>query len=425
VLAAPDAHAIGFAVAGLAVLGGALWPVVVRNRPLSTPILSLLLGIIAFALPTALSDPDPLRHVDATEILTEVGVIVSLMGAGLKLDRPIGWRRWAITWRLLAITLPLSVVGVALLGWWGLALAPASALLLGAVLAPTDPVLAADVQVGPPGERTGEGDDAEDEVRFSLTSEAGLNDALAFPFTNAAVAVALAGGEPTEWLLHWLSVDVVYKLVVGLAGGVLIGRLLGRLTFALPQQAALASQGLGFVALTGTFLSYGATEVVGGYGFLAVFVTAVTYRAYERDHAYHQTLHDFTEQIEHLLTIGLLVLLGGAIAGGLLAALTWQAALVALAVVFVVRPITVLAGLGGTDLPSGERAAIAFFGIRGIGSLYYLAYALNAAPFEGAELLWATVAFAVVSSVLVHGVLATPVMRRLDVRRELVRASAT
>ncbi|MDQ3029936.1 MAG: sodium:proton antiporter, partial [Actinomycetota bacterium] len=112
-LAAPDAHAIGFAVAGLAVLGGALWPVVVRNRPLSTPILSLLLGIIAFALPTALSDPDPLRHVDATEILTEVGVIVSLMGAGLKLDRPIGWRRWAITWRLLAITLPLSVVGVA------------------------------------------------------------------------------------------------------------------------------------------------------------------------------------------------------------------------------------------------------------------------------------------------------------------------
>ncbi len=205
----------------------------------------------------------------------------------------------------------------------------------------------------------------------------------------------------------------------------LIGRLLGRLTFALPERTALASQGLGFVALTGTFLSYGATEVAGGYGFLAVFVTAVTYRAYERDHAYHQTLHDFTEQIEHLLTVGLLVLLGGAIAGGLLSALTWQAALVALAVVFVVRPVTVLASLGGVDLPSGERAAIAFFGIRGIGSLYYLAYALNTAPFEGAEVLWATVAFAVVSSVLVHGVLATPVMRRLDVRRELVRTSAT
>ncbi|MDQ3452380.1 MAG: hypothetical protein M3493_06730 [Actinomycetota bacterium] len=96
-LAALDAHAIGFAVAGLAVLGGALWPVVVRNRPLSTPILSLLLGVIAFALPTALAAPDPLRHVDATEVVTEIGVIVSLMGAGLKLDRPIGWRRWATT----------------------------------------------------------------------------------------------------------------------------------------------------------------------------------------------------------------------------------------------------------------------------------------------------------------------------------------
>src|SRR5688500_15495284 len=136
----------------------------------------------AFALPLAVPRPDPVEDGESVKRLAELVVIVSLMGSGLRLDRPVGWRSWMLTWRMLAIAMPITIVGAAFLGWWMLGFLPATALLLGAVLAPTDPVLASDVQVGPPGE------EEEDEVRFTLTSEAGLNDGLAFPFTNAAIA---------------------------------------------------------------------------------------------------------------------------------------------------------------------------------------------------------------------------------------------
>ncbi len=415
-----DAHSLAYTLAGLAALGGALLPRVIGHLPASPPMAFLLLGFAVFALPLGFARVDPIEHAQATEYLTEVGVIVALMGAGLKLDRPLGWASWQPTIRLLAITMPLTIGMTAVLGWWAVGLAPATAVLLGAVLAPTDPVLASDVQVGPPG-----GDpEEEDDLRFSLTSEAGLNDALAFPFTNAAIAMTLAGSDASAWL-DWFTVDVVYKLIVGLVGGILIGKLLGIIVFRTPENLRLASRGEGFVALAGTFLAYGLTEVVGGYGFLAVFVAAVALRRSENDHDYHQTLHDFAEQTEQLLMITLVVLLGGAVAGGVLGPLTWQGAAVGLAVLFVVRPLTALIGLAGTSTPKAERAAIAFFGIRGIGSLYYLAYALEHADFVGARELWALVAFTVVVSVLVHGTTATLVTRRLDARRETEQAAAT
>ncbi len=409
-----DPHSLVFALAGLAALGGALLPRLIGHLPASPPMVFLALGFTIFALPLGLGTVDPVEHGDVTEYLTEVGVIVSLMGAGLKLDRPLGWCTWQPTVRLLAVTMPLTILLTALLGWWAVGLAPATAVLLGAVLAPTDPVLAAEVQVGPPGGDPRE----EDDLRFSLTSEAGLNDALGFPFTNAAIAMALAGTGPSAWLLDWFAVDVLYKLAVGLVGGVLVGKLLAVVVFRTPENLRLASRGEGFVALAGTFLAYGLTEVVGGYGFLAVFVAAVALRRSERDHDYHETLHDFAEQTEQLLMIALVVLLGGALAGGVLAPLTWQAALVGLAVLFVVRPVAAWVGLVRTTTPKGERAAIAFFGIRGIGSLYYLAYALNSARFPEADLLWATVAFTIAVSVVVHGTTATLVTRRLDAVRE-------
>jgi NhaP-type Na+/H+ or K+/H+ antiporter len=408
-----DPPSLVFALAGLAALGGALLPRLIGHLPASPPMVFLALGFVVFALPLGLDPVEPLDHGRVTEHLTEVGVIVALMGAGLKIDRPLGWRSWRPTVRLLAVTMPLTILLTALLGWWAVGLAPAAALLLGAVLAPTDPVLASDVQVGPPGGRP----DEEDDLRFSLTSEAGLNDALAFPFTNAAVAMALAGTHVQVWLAEWLAIDVLYKLAVGLVGGVLVGKLLGLIAFRTPENVRLASRGEGFVALAGTFLAYGLTEVAGGYGFLAVFVAAVALRRAEHDHAYHQTLHSFAEQTEQLLMIALVVLLGGAVAGGVLDPLTWPAALVGLTVLFVVRPLTALVGLLGTGTRWGERGAIAFFGIRGIGSLYYLAYALNSATFPRADLLWALVAFTVVVSIVVHGTTATAVTRRLDARR--------
>src|SRR5688572_6072112 len=183
--------------------------------------------MLVFALPLDLPDPDPLVHGELTEHLAEVCVIVALMGAGLKLDRPVGWRRWSSTWRLLAVAMPVTIAVMAGLGWWWAGLAPAAAVLLGSALAPTDPVLASDVQVGEPTED----EDSEDEVRFALTSEAGLNDALAFPFVYAAIAMTAKGTDPAGWLGRWLAVDVAYKLAAGVLLGLATGWLLGRLFF--------------------------------------------------------------------------------------------------------------------------------------------------------------------------------------------------
>jgi sodium/hydrogen antiporter len=401
---------LAFAIAGVAALLAGLLPRLLEGRPLSLPVTFLGLGMVIFALPLDLPVPDPLEHKELAEHLSEVCVIVALMGAGLKLDRPIGWRRWSSTWRLLAIAMPVTIAATALLGWWWLGFAPAAALLLGSALAPTDPVLASDVQVGEPTED----EDSEDEVRFSLTSEAGLNDALAFPFVYLAITLAAH-----KSLLTWVGIDVVYKLAVGVLLGLGTGWLLGRLFFRASKDAVrLAKHAEGFIAVAVTFLAYGITEVAGGYGFLAVFVCAVMIRSSERTHDYHQVLHDFTEQIERLLTVLLLLLFGGAVVHGLLSELTWAAAGVGLVLLFVIRPLAAWLSLRGSPGTKGEHAVIAFFGIRGIGSFYYLAYATAAATFAEAEALWALVGFVVIVSVVVHGVSATPIMQRLDRRHE-------
>jgi NhaP-type Na+/H+ or K+/H+ antiporter len=396
-----------FALIGVGALLAGILPRLLERRPLSMPIAFLALGMIVFGLPLGLPEADPLTHAKFTEHLTEVGVIVALMGAGLKIDRPFGLRRWASTGRLLLIAMPVTIAAMALLGWWWVGLAPAAALLLGSAMAPTDPVLASDVQVGEPTDE----EDSEDEVRFALTSEAGLNDGLAFPFVYAAIAMAGGGA----WFGGWVLEDVLYKSVVGLVGGVLIGRLLGKLFFrAKRDELRLARHSEGFLALAATFLAYGAVEVVGGYGFVAVFVAARAIRAAERSHDYHQVLHDFAEQTERLLTVLLLLLLGGAVVSGLLAPLTWQAALAGLVLIFAVRPLTAFLALRGAPGRRSEHWVIAAFGIRGIGTFYYLAYATTHADFPSEELLWATAGFVVIVSVVLHGIAATPVMRHLD-----------
>jgi sodium/hydrogen antiporter len=400
-----------YALVGVGALLAGLLPRLLADRSLSMPIVFLGLGMAVFGLVDALPDPDPLRYPGVTERITEIALIVALMGAGLKLDRPIGRRSWSSTWRLLAIAMPLTIAATALLGWWWIGLAPAAALLLGSALAPTDPVLASDVQVG----RPGGGEDDEDEVRFALTSEAGLNDALAFPFVYAALAMATVGADPRGWIAGWVLQDVLLKVGVGVVGGVLVGRLLGALFFRTRSEVLrLASHAEGFVALAATFLAYGVTEVVGGYGFLAVFVCARSIRASERTHEYHQVLHDFVEQIERLLLVLLLVLLGGALVRGILGPLTWGMVGVGLALVLLVRPLAARLSLRGAPGTAAQKRTIAAFGIRGIGSLYYLGYATAHAGFPRAEGLWATTAFVVVVSVVVHGVLATPIMNRLD-----------
>ena len=395
---------------GALILLVAWLPIMLRDLPLSLPIVCVGIGFAAFGLSGA-GTLHPLAYPEVAERLTELVVIVALTGAGLKLDRPFGWTNWAMTWRLLIIAMPLSILGIALTGYLVLGLGAAAAMLLGAALAPTDPVLASDVQVGPPG--SGE----EDEVRFTLTAEAGLNDGLAFPFVNLAIALAAAGVTPGVWTLEWLAEDVVWKLAAGVVVGWAVGGALAWLIFRLPPHARLARTGDGFVALGITFVAYGATELLHGYGFLAVFVSALSIRAAERQHKFHERLHDFAEQTERLLMMVLLVLFGGTLAGGLLDHLTWKGAMAVMLILFLIRPAAGMLALLGSPAPRWERGAIAFFGIRGIGSFYYLAYALNQADFERSGELWSVLGFTVLLSILVHGVTVTPAMRYLDRRR--------
>ena len=401
---------------GVVVLLVAWLPMALSRLPLSLAILCVLIGVAVFHGGVLPFRSDPVRFSTLTQRLTEVVVIVSLMGAGLKIDRRIGWRRWGSSWRLIAITMPLSIVAVTLMGVHGLGLGLASALLLGGALAPTDPVLAADVQVGPP--RSGE----DGEARFALTSEAGLNDGFAFPFVHLAVAIALAGGAVNGPLLtQWLAVDVLWRVVAGAGVGWAVGKVLGWATFKAPH-ARISGTGDGLVALGATLVAYGVAEAAHGYGFLAVFVAALALRATERDHEFHEAMHDFAEQVERLLMMLVLVLLGGAVAGGLLDGLTWKEAAFGLALVFVIRPLAGWIGLIGAPHSMRERAVVAFFGIRGIGSFYYLAYGLNHGDFHGWDRLWAITGFVVLCSILVHGVTATPLMTRIDAwrRREVL-----
>ena len=283
-----------------------------------------------------------------------------------------------------------------------------AALLLGACLAPTDPVLAADVQVGPP--RSGE----EDKVRFGLTSEAGLNDGFAFPFVNLAIALALAAHTGQPWACEWVLHNVLWEIAVGTLGGWLIGRAFGWLTFHVPAETRLAQTGDGLIAISATLVSYGITEMLDCYGFLAVFITALTLRRSHRDHAFNRQMHDITEQVERIAMMVLLLLFGGALIGGLLAPLRSVDVVAAIVIILLVRPAAGLVGLAGFKADRLEKATLAFFGIRGVGSFYYLAYALNAVQWHEAERLWAITGLVALLSILLHGLTVTPVMRWLD-----------
>jgi NhaP-type Na+/H+ or K+/H+ antiporter len=423
--------------------GGALFlavvlPAALQRLALSAPLVLLVAGALIGLLPQFTEDnASPQQHLGFTLHLTEICVLVALMGVGLALDRPLdlraraSWRGWGATWRLLGIGMPLTIAGVAFLGWWAVGLAPAGAVLLGAALAPTDPVLASDIQVEGPtaltdAEQAAEIDE-EDEVRFALTSEAGLNDGLAFPFVSLAVLLVTAGGF-ADIGLRWVGWDLLGRTLIGVVVGSVLGWLLARVAFRAPMPSLrMAETGEPLLAVAAVLLSNGVAGVLGGYGFLAVFACALTMRAGERRHEYHVHMHQVVERLERLLTLAVLLLLGVAMTNGMLKALTWPAVLVAVLLVFVVRPVAGWVALsigsatdrvGARHLNHHERWVTAFFGVRGVGSLFYLAYATHEAEFADVGLLWSTVGFTIALSVLVHGVAATPVIRWLESRRE-------
>ena len=392
---------LAYLLTGGSLLLAVVLPYALSRAALSPPAVLLGVGALIGLLP--ISDDlalDPVDQRVVIEHVTELTVIVALMGVGLALDRPFSlrkrgtWGAWHATWRLLALAMPLSIAGVALLGWWVIGLAPASALLLGAALAPTDPVLASDVQVEGPTTGDDEEIDERDEVRFALTSEAGLNDGLAFPFVYAAILIASVG-PVAEWGVEWLAWDLVGRVVFGVVLGILVGRLMALVAFRAPpgQSLRMSETSEPLLAVAAVLLAYGVAEVAHTYGFVAVFVCALTIRSAERDHEYHELMHQVVQRLERILTLIVLLLLGVALTHGLLGQLTWAAAGVAVALVVLVRPLAAWASLavasgkvpdraGDHALGPRERLVTAFFGVRGIGSLYYLAYATGQTDFD-------------------------------------------
>lgn len=441
-----------YLIAGIALLLAVVLPSLLERWAVSAAMVLLFvgMGVGLLPMPEGLS-LDPIAIRPQIQHVTELTVLVALMGVGLAIDRPINlrrprtWASWSPTWRLLAIAMPLTIAAV-----WGLGaalgVAPAAALLLASALSPTDPVLASDVQVeGPKVQLSPEHDpldeatiDEEDDVRFALTSEAGLNDGAAFPFVHAAILLAagtMAGtaagsGSVLTWLPRWVAWELVGKIVLGVAVGLVVGWVLGKVAFNATQRSLrLAEQGEPLLAIAALVATYGLSEIVGGYGFLAVFVCGVTIRAGRRSSAYHDLMHGVVQRLERLLTLMILLVLGMALTNGLLAHVDGRSVVIALALVFVVRPLAGWLSLGvrrrDEHLPGGlsrpEVLATSFFGVRGVGCLYYLAYAGGEQTFAEERWMWSTIALTILVSVVVHGILSTPVMHRLDLLRQPAR----
>ncbi|WP_046314201.1 cation:proton antiporter [Pontibacter korlensis] len=406
-----DNYIVTITVIGLAALSMTWIPNLMERTFISYPIVFLLLGVVIYLLPLGLPTPDPIWREDYVVRLTELSVIISLMGTSLKIRRKFGLKRWRIPLRLVSITMLLCIAALALLGWGILGFSVAGAVLLGAVLAPTDPVLAEQVQVGPPDDKE------EDVVRFSLTAEAGLNDGSAFPFTWLAVVLAVSAGTGSEWLQDWLLRDLLYRIVAGAGAGYLIGKGLAYLVFKLPKKTNFPKAQHGFLALSATLVTYGITELLHGYGFIAVFVAGLTLSGVEEENEYNMEMHDFINQVERIIMVILLILFGGSLVTGILDYLTWQGALVGLAFLFIIRPITAYPSMLGTYSTIKEKLAVCFFGIRGIGSFFYLSFALDEVDFAEANELWSIVAFIVMVSIVLHGLTAARAIRTLDRER--------
>lgn len=394
---------------GLAIVLAYWLPSYLSGREPAASGLLILGGLMVFGLlpgvPEALS---PLDRPGLWELASELAVIIALFGTGIRLDRVYDLVKWSPVARLLILAMPMCLLAVTA-GGLAVGMTLAGAVLLAAVLVPTDPVLANDVQVGPPLEGK------EHPIRFTLTTEAGLNDGLAFPFVYLGIFLVASEGSPADWLWEWFGLYVVYKIAVGAIAGMATGWLLGKVLFALPADNPLAKTSSGVVALAGVLLTYGATELIEGYGFIAAFAMGLVLRRMESEHEYHARLHSFSEALEHSLTAILLVLLGGALPA-LWPYLSWSSALLSCALIFLIRPVAGMLSLVRTELKLQERMIVSFYGVRGLGSIYYLAYAGGQLDLVNEGELWAIVGFTILLSTLVHGFTASAVLSRATER---------
>lgn len=426
---------VWYVILGVLLLVMALTSAVVKRLPVSTSLLYLGAGVILGR--AGLGFLDASSHAGVIERVTELGVIVSLFTAGLKL-RPHGaGRSWAIPFRLASFSMIVTIAAVAFIGVALLNLPLGAAVLLGAVLAPTDPVLASDVQVQKAGD--------EDPVRHSLTGEAGLNDGTAFPFVMLGLGL-LGFHELGAAGWRWWAVDVVWAIAGGLAIGHLLGHLVGRLVLYLRLRHKEALGQDEFLTLGLIALAYGLAIVCKTYGFLAVFAAGLALRRFEsrsrspatqqaprevraitHGEGTGQSEHDaathperapaymadatlaFNEKLERILELGVMLMVGVLLAT---TPVSWPQLWLIGLILFVVRPAVVWLALLRSKSTRTERSLMAWFGIRGVGSLYYLFFAAThglSAPLI--EQLSGLVLWVVAASVVLHGVSVTPLMK--------------
>jgi sodium/hydrogen antiporter len=407
-----------FVVIGLLLATMALVAPLVRRLPLSASMLYLGVGVAIGPPGLRLLDPDPLRYSEVIERIAEVAVLISLFASGVKTSGSLRHARWALPLRLATLSMVGTITLVALLAHWALGLSVGAAVLLGAILAPTDPVLASDVQVVDASDR--------DRLRFALTGEAGLNDGTAFPFVLLGLGL-LGLHDLGEGGRHWLAVDVLWATAGGLAIGALVGAGLTRVLLRLERDPGNAGSPAEHFALGSIALAYGLALAAGTYGFLAVFAAGFAHRraalgpVVQRRRALDtETGTDapsqrlsadvlqFIEQLERIGEVAVVILVGA-----LLGSVRWDAGWwwIPVLLLSAIRPLAVALAFPGSDTTGARRALLGWFGIRGIGSIYYLMYAINAGlPAPLVQTLSGITLLVVAVSIVLHGISVTPLM---------------
>ncbi len=388
--------AIGFILISIGILSS-----FAKRIPITTSIIYLLLGVGIGRYGLNIVHFDLLKDAKLFEHISEVVVVVSLFAAGLKLRLPLRNRQWIPPLKLASISMTITVLFIAVFVHYVLSLPWGVSVLLGAILAPTDPVLASAVQVREQGDR--------DRLRFSLTAEAGLNDGSAFPFVMLGLGL-MGLHDLGDSGLRWVLVDVLWSVV----GGLLMGGLLGHFTSTLVLYVRKKHEDSeildDFLALGLIALSYGMSHVIHAYGFLAVFAAGIAMRKIEEGSApTSKAVLSFTEQMERLGEFLTVVFLGSMLHFNRLASLdVWLIPVLFL----IIRPLSVVVGLFKEKMGKHERVLTSWFGIRGIGSIYYLTYAIGKGiPAELAERLIDITFAVIIFSAFFHGISAMPFMQ--------------
>jgi len=417
-----------------------------RRLPVSASMFYLAVGYGLGSAGLGLMDPDPGKDTVILEVISKIAVLISLFSVGLNLGLPFSGHHWRLPLRLAFVSMTLTVGMVAAIAYFALGLPLGAAIVLGGILAPTDPVLASDVQVEEPGEL--------DRLRFSLSGEGGLNDGAAFPFVMLGLGLLGlhelgAGG----W--RWLAVDVLWALAGGLCIGGVLGTMIGWLVVYLRTHHQEAIGLDEFLALGLVALAYGVALLASAYGFLAVFAAGLALQRVKeharkqkvtiavanevpsvgpaglQDKEAHlavathpnlagaylmQAVRGFNEQLERIAELVVVLIVGAMLP---YTRVDWMTIGFLLLLFFVLRPLSVWFGLLGAAVSGDQRLLISWFGIRGIGSIYYLMFALN----HGLAGSMATSAIsitltAVAASIIIHGISVTPLMA-IYTRRQL------